>query len=710
MLSTLRQKYWILRVKDQVKRCIRECVTCCRYNRVTPGQLMSDLPKERLTPGKPFSISGVDHAGPVNLRLSKGRGQKTEKGYICLFVCFVTRAVHLELVTDASTPTFMSAFKRFVARRGHCTRLYSDQGTSFVGAARQLRSRFYLAQDQLKELAAVLANDGTKWKTISPNVDINTLVLIKEERMPPAGWLMGRVVETHPGKDGLVRVVSVRTSVGVLRRPLVWLVLLPLRADRQETEDFYLHKFQEYLQANSLSTRLRARAGLLRTALGLDSAGQSSAGSSPARPHRALRLHHQGVFRVSGSQVEINNFKEAFEKGMDPLADMTDASDINSVAGVLKLYLRELREPLFPIFYFDQLVEISQVESKPEFIAKVRDLVNSLPRSVYIVLRYLFAFLNHLSEFSDENMMDPYNLAICLGPTLLPIPEDKDQVQFQNLVNELVKNLIVFQEDIFDVSAGGPLYEKYLTAHSPIEPEVGECPTAALEQASSDCDDEAEGLEAVAQYDFSARSDRELSFRRGDTLQLHSQVSGDWWRGSLAGRDGLVPDKYILLKIRTRCGLVDKAQFGLDIIITSHKSCSTSCIPEEEDSTPLRRSGSPLDTNKHHRRRSLSPSSLRAAATVWTEPCSSGTVLPQPPPRNCKDTPDLVLDLPISPSGDSPPVKSPTTDSPEMTGAERFALSNQCTMKKGSTMARRMRQNRNSAAASNEDLPPATEE
>ncbi|UYV85114.1 hypothetical protein LAZ67_X004615 [Cordylochernes scorpioides] len=168
MLSTIRQKYWMLRAIDQVKRCIRECVTCCRYNRVTQGQLMSDLPKERLTPGKPFSISGVDYAGPVNLRLSKGRGRKTEKGYICLFVCFLTRAVHLELVTDASTPTFMSAFKRFVARRGHCTRLYSDQGTNFVGAARQLRSCFYLAQNQLKELAAVLANDGTEWRFNPP--------------------------------------------------------------------------------------------------------------------------------------------------------------------------------------------------------------------------------------------------------------------------------------------------------------------------------------------------------------------------------------------------------------------------------------------------------------------------------------------------------------------------------------------------------------
>lgn len=70
-------------------------------------------------------------------------------------------------------------------------------------------------------------------------------------------------------------------------------------------------------------------------------------------------LHHQGIFRVSGSQVEISNFREGFERGEDPLADTTDASDINSVAGVLKLYLRELREPLFPIIYFEQFISLA---------------------------------------------------------------------------------------------------------------------------------------------------------------------------------------------------------------------------------------------------------------------------------------------------------------------------------------------------------------
>uniref|UniRef100_A0A5S6R1P1 Rho-GAP domain-containing protein n=1 Tax=Trichuris muris TaxID=70415 RepID=A0A5S6R1P1_TRIMR len=174
-------------------------------------------------------------------------------------------------------------------------------------------------------------------------------------------------------------------------------------------------------------------------------------------------LHHQGVFRVSGSQLEINAFKEAFERGEDPLADVTDASDVNSVAGVLKLYFRELREPLFPLYMFDQFVECACFETKEEFVTKVRELVGKLPRPIFVVMRYLFAFLSHLSEFSDENMMDPYNLAICFGPTLLPIPESKDQVFYHNHVNELMRNLILFHEEIFP-NDGGIIYEKYLLA------------------------------------------------------------------------------------------------------------------------------------------------------------------------------------------------------------------------------------------------------
>ncbi|XP_047367547.1 SLIT-ROBO Rho GTPase-activating protein 1-like isoform X5 [Vespa velutina] len=373
---------------------------------------------------------------------------------------------------------------------------------------------------------------------------------------------------------------------------------IKLRADRQETEEFYLTKFREYLLGTSRIARLDAKQEYIRQSLLDGSTASPNPSISTTKQKQARRkrigrlqmngqpklfggsleeylestnqeiplimkscirvinlygLHHQGIFRVSGSQVEINNFREWFERGEDPLADVTDASDINSVAGVLKLYLRELREPLFPIIYFEHLMELAQLESKQEFVNKMKELIASLPRPVVIVMRYLFAFLNHLSEFSDENMMDPYNLAICFGPTLVPVPEDKDQVQYQNQVNELIKNIITFCEEIFPEDIGGTQYEKYIS-REPDDVDVGDSPT---DQVQEDMDsevypseDESENLEATAQFDFNARSERELSFKKGDTLTLFTQVSNDWWRGSLAGREGLIPDKYIMLKIK----------------------------------------------------------------------------------------------------------------------------------------------------------------
>ncbi|XP_037033613.1 SLIT-ROBO Rho GTPase-activating protein 1-like isoform X1 [Bradysia coprophila] len=370
---------------------------------------------------------------------------------------------------------------------------------------------------------------------------------------------------------------------------------IKLKADKQEIEEFYITKIREYILGTSRIARLDAKAELLRNALAKDSVNHSNTLVKSNVPKRkrigrmnmtghpklfggsleeylevtceeiplimrsCIRvinlygLHHQGIFRVSGSQVEISNFREGFERGEDPLADTTDASDINSVAGVLKLYLRELREPLFPIIYFDHFVTLAQLESKHELVLGIRKFLQSLPRSVIIVIRYLFAFLNHLSEYSDENMMDAYNLAICFGPTLMPAPEDKDQVQYQNQVNELIKNMIVFHADLFPKDLGGFVYEKYIS-QEPFDCDVGDSPT---DQVTEDPDsevypseDESDTMEATAQFDFNARSNRELSLRKGDLVTLRKQVSNDWWQGTVKGKDGLVPDKYISLKIK----------------------------------------------------------------------------------------------------------------------------------------------------------------
>lgn len=75
-----------------------------------------------------------------------------------------------------------------------------------------------------------------------------------------------------------------------------------------------------------------------------------------------------------------------------------------------------------------------------------------------------------LAEYSDENMMDPYNLAICFGPTLMPAPPDLDQVEFQSNVNDVIKLCINFHRRIFDPTVPGAYYEKFAAYASAVPP------------------------------------------------------------------------------------------------------------------------------------------------------------------------------------------------------------------------------------------------
>ena len=102
----------------------------------------------------------------------------------------------------------------------------------------------------------------------------------------------------------------------------------------------------------------------------------------------------QGIFRVSGSQAEINEFKKGFEQGGDPLMDVCDARDINSTCGVLKLYFRELAEPLFPTNLFDDFIDCTRGNNQEAFILKVVETLKQVSKPTYRVMRYLFAFLH----------------------------------------------------------------------------------------------------------------------------------------------------------------------------------------------------------------------------------------------------------------------------------------------------------------------------
>ncbi|XP_054709241.1 uncharacterized protein LOC129218946 [Uloborus diversus] len=158
LLGILRQQYWIIGARKIIKKCIHNCVICCRYRYSVSKQIMGNLPVDRVTLTKPFSVCGVDYVGPVSILKHRGRGAKTTKGYIALFVCFATKALHLELVSDMTSETFIAALRRFCSRRGAPKHIHSDNGD---------------------------------------------IVLIREDNVPPSIWPLGKIIATHSGKDGV---------------------------------------------------------------------------------------------------------------------------------------------------------------------------------------------------------------------------------------------------------------------------------------------------------------------------------------------------------------------------------------------------------------------------------------------------------------------------------------------------------------------------
>ena len=87
-------------------------------------------------------------------------------------------------------------------------------------------------------------------------------------------------------------------------------------------------------------------------------------------------------------------------------------------------------------------------------------LTNALCKLLIVIITGLWCDVS-VSEMSDENMMDAFNLAICFGPTLMPVPDNRDQVFCQTYVNELIKNIIIHYETVFPFD-GGVVYERFI--------------------------------------------------------------------------------------------------------------------------------------------------------------------------------------------------------------------------------------------------------
>lgn len=354
----MRQKYWLTGGIRVIKKHLRHCVICRKQNPDQQYQIMGDLPSCRTNQSRPFYHTGVDYTGHVMVKANKGRGIKTTKGYVAVFVCMATKAVHLELVSDLSTSAFLAALRRMAARRGAPGHIYSDQGTNFVGANKvlqqeyehlqtifsgdfmtevtnmgiewhfnapawpsagglweaavkslkhhlrrvigeqkltfeeystllaqlesclnsrplcpltedpqdldvltpghfltsgpalniheteaDLRTRWTLTQKLLKDLwdrwryeYLTLLAARSKWRKPQRNVQLNDIVTIRDENLPPGKWALGCIIALHPGSDGYVRVVTLKTKSGVIKRPVVKISVLPVATENQVPE------------------------------------------------------------------------------------------------------------------------------------------------------------------------------------------------------------------------------------------------------------------------------------------------------------------------------------------------------------------------------------------------------------------------------------------------------------------------------------------
>ena len=167
--NIIRQRFWILNSMNLIKSVVHKCISCFRHRPILMRQIMGTLPKHRVQPARPFIHSGVDFCGPVYIHY-KLRGKRPQKAYIAVFVCFATKAVHLEVVSDLTTEAFIGCLKRFIARRGYCKQIYCDNATNFVGARRELADlrKLFLSKTHEENVHQFCAEDNINFTHIPP--------------------------------------------------------------------------------------------------------------------------------------------------------------------------------------------------------------------------------------------------------------------------------------------------------------------------------------------------------------------------------------------------------------------------------------------------------------------------------------------------------------------------------------------------------------
>ncbi len=169
LMAILGQTYYIPGLRAFLKRLAKTCANCQQANAKPLTLQMGLLPAERTSPSPPFSVVGMDFAGPFQLKRGHTRKPVVVKAYVCLFICMATKAIHLEVCSSLETEEFLAAFHRFSHRRGTPEVVFSDNGSNFVGARKELKQIQKMLHDSEHPISHLSAAKEIKWHHTPPD-------------------------------------------------------------------------------------------------------------------------------------------------------------------------------------------------------------------------------------------------------------------------------------------------------------------------------------------------------------------------------------------------------------------------------------------------------------------------------------------------------------------------------------------------------------
>uniref|UniRef100_A0A2I2ZK55 Rho GTPase activating protein 21 n=1 Tax=Gorilla gorilla gorilla TaxID=9595 RepID=A0A2I2ZK55_GORGO len=136
-------------------------------------------------------------------------------------------------------------------------------------------------------------------------------------------------------------------------------------------------------------------------------------------------LEYTGIYRVPGNNAAISSMQEELNKGMADIDIQDDKwRDLNVISSLLKSFFRKLPEPLFTNDKYADFIEANRKEDPLDRLKTLKRLIHDLPEHHYETLKFLSAHLKTVAENSEKNKMEPRNLAIVFGPTLVRTSED----------------------------------------------------------------------------------------------------------------------------------------------------------------------------------------------------------------------------------------------------------------------------------------------